>query len=144
MNKTYIIFKGIGLFIETIILGFTSVPSAANWSSSGRRRGRSDWHVSPRGQYQRDYTFVMKQHQAVRHGAEVEGSQLCGYRKPIELHWNSGGWGTVEGLIVEGGMEEHSFGFDLALVEEEQQCTCPVWERLLGHTGVVTESPAGK
>lgn len=65
----------------------------------------------------------MKRHQAVHHRAEVKGSQLCGYRKPIELHWNNGGWGTVEGLNVEGGTEEPSFGFDLALDEEEQQCT---------------------
>lgn len=42
----------------------------------------------------RGYTFLMKQHQAVRHGAKVKGSQLCGYRKPVELLWNNGGWGV--------------------------------------------------
>lgn len=77
---------GIGLFIENILLGFTSVPSAVTRSSSGR------------------LTRTFLREVDIRVGVQVQGSQLCGHRKPIELLWNNGGWG-VDSTV------EQSFGF---------------------------------
>lgn len=139
---------------NNIILGITSVPSAVKQSSSGRRRGRSGSRVSPRGQYRGGGVYILNEGTpgCTSRGPRLRGpssavASSSGSRSNCPEQWwvcdsRSSGW-TTGGLKVlrrsstltvrKVGRGRRNFSFDLKLVKESQQYTCPMWERLLSH-----------